>query len=126
MERPADVVEYAYNELCFQLDNLYGKPGKAECRELVEKIDTIGFDKALDQGGTFNTISFADVKKYLMSNNIGEYGAGMLMLHILLSDGGHTKISTPFMLRIALDPDLNQTEFAKEYKNTKDKITNEI
>ena len=122
VERPADVVDYAYNELCFQIENLYGQPGQVECKELVEKINAVGFDKALDEG-SYNTISFADMKKYLMSTNIGEYGAGMLMLNILLSDGGHTKFGAAFTTRVALDPDLDQTEFAREYKKLCEKDT---
>lgn len=40
----------------------------------------------------------------------------MLMLHSLLVDGGHSQWGTPFVMQIANDPELNQSEFAKEYK----------
>ena len=120
-ERPADIAEFAYKELCFQIDNLYGKPGQARSKELVKRIESEGFDKALEEGGIVDDINLTDMKKYLKSTNIGEYGAGMLMLHALLVDGGHSKWGTPFLLQIVNDPELDQTEFAKEYKKLSEK-----
>lgn len=121
VERPADVAEYAYKELCLQVDDLYGKPGQARSKELVKRIESEGFDKALDEGGVVDGINLADMKKYLKSTNIGEYGAGMLMLHSLLVDGGHSKWGTPFVIQVSSDPELNQTAFAKEYKKLGEK-----
>ncbi len=120
-ERPEDIADYAYHELCFQLDNLYGKPGQARSQELVKRIESEGFDKALEEGGTVDDINLADMQKYLKSTNIGEYGAGMLMLHALLVDGGHSKWGTPFLLQIVNDPELDQIEFTKEYKKLAEK-----
>ena len=120
-DRPADMTELAYKELCFQIDNLYGKPGQARSKELVKRIESEGFDKALEEGGIVDDINLTDMKKYLKSTNIGEYGAGMLMLHALLVDGGHSKWGTPFLLQIVNDPELDQTEFAKEYKKLSEK-----
>ena len=123
VERPADVAEYAYNELCFQIDELYGKPGQARSKELVKRIESEGFDKALNEGGIVDDINLTDMQKYLKSTNIGEYGAGMLMLHALLVDGGHSQWGTPFAMQISNDPEMNQTEFAKEYKKLCEKDT---
>lgn len=120
-ERSADIADYAYHELCFQVDNLYGKPGQARSQELLQRIESEGFDKALEEGGTVDDINLADMQKYLKSTNIGEYGAGMIMLHALLDDGGHSKWGTPFLIQIVNDPELNQTEFTKEYKKLGEK-----
>ena len=35
---------------------------------------------------------------------------------VILVDGGHSQWGTPFVMQIANDPELNQSEFAKEYK----------
>ena len=40
------VAEYTYNELCFVMDNYYGRPSKATAASYLEKMD---FDQALDE-----------------------------------------------------------------------------
>ncbi len=81
--RPADMAEYAYNTLCFSLDNFYGYPGRARLNDyLAEK----GLDKALQEYGDIGR----KTREYLMSRDFAEYVLGNYLLTYLLWDKGHT------------------------------------
>ncbi len=114
--RGADVADYAYRELCFVLENLYGRPGRARSPEFVEKLKTPGgFDKTLTEGGKYKDIDVALMKKYLTSTNKAEYVLGTYMLDCLLFDGGHAFFSNNYFMTLFNDDNMDQTELAKEY-----------
>lgn len=116
INREADVADYAYRELSFMFDNLYGRPGRARSKEFVKKLEAVGFDKALTEGGTYEDIDVSLMKKYLTSTNKAEYALGTFMLDNLLFDGGHAFFSNNFLMTLSNDENMDQTELAKEYK----------
>ena len=90
--RPLDLAEFAYKDLCFELDFCYGYPG----RELIHSKYALGqsLDEFLDgftavtESG--DTVYGSDIKTLLTSTNWGEYFLGYYALDALLYDGGHT------------------------------------
>ncbi len=116
LTREADVASYAYNELCFVLDNLYGRPERAQSQEFVNSLATIGLDETLEKGGTLNGIDLKKMKTYLTSTNKAEYAQGLVMLDNLLFDGGHTLFSSPYIFRFLADENLDRTELSRGYK----------
>ncbi len=114
--REKDVADYAYQELCFVLENLYGSPEKAASQEFVKSISSIGLDATLEQGQTINDMDLKLMKTYLTSTNKAEYAQGLFMLDNLLYDGGHTRISTSYYQLLYDDPTWDQTAFAREYR----------
>ena len=88
-ERPADLADFTYNELCFVMDHFYGRPGLENRygREAFHKVFAEkGLDKALDEYGETGTL----IKNYLKSQNAAEYFIGTDGLGRLFFDGGHT------------------------------------
>ena len=116
INREPDVADYAYRELGFMLENLYGRPGRAESQEFVEKLVKSGFDKTLTEGGVYKDIDVSLMKKYLSSTNKAEYVLGLFMLDCLLFDGGHAFFSNNYFMELSADDNMDQTELAKEYK----------
>ncbi|MBO5552197.1 MAG: hypothetical protein J5966_09590, partial [Lachnospiraceae bacterium] len=86
LNRPEDLAEYAFNELCFSIENFYGFPGKAM---LNDDIREEGLEKAL------NDYSEAGKKtvELLKSPGITDYLYGMSKLGLFLNDGGHTYLT---------------------------------
>ena len=85
--RGEDLAEYTYNELCFNIDTFYGRPGQ----ELIHD--------ALEEGKLDDVLSesYPEVKELLLSTDIEKYYTGFnLLLHGLLFDGGHTGIISRF------------------------------
>ena len=82
-DRPADLAAFAYNELCFAVDTFYGYPG---CAPINDALMQRGLDGALQ---TFSDTS-RRCRELLMSEKLGEYAAGSVILSALLEDGGHT------------------------------------
>ena len=117
LTREQDVAAYAYRELCFALDNLYGRPGRALSPEFVEKLSTLGLDKTLEEGGTLNGIDLKQMKTYLSSTNKAEYAQGLIMLDDLLFDGGHSFFSSSFIFRLLNNQDL---EVSKDFRRLLD------
>lgn len=115
LTREADVAEYAYHELCFVLDNLYGRPEKAVSQEFVNSLSAIGLDETLEKGGSINDVDLGQMKAYLTSTNKAEYAQGLFLLDNLLFDGGHTQFSQSFYDILSLDENWDQTAFAREY-----------
>ena len=114
--READVAGYAYNELRFMLENLYGRPGQVQSKEFLDKLATQGLDATLEEGGTMNDIDLKLMKQYLTSTNLAEYGQGLIMLDNLLFDGGHSFFSVKFFMNLISDENRDQTAFAREYQ----------
>ena len=82
-DRDPGLAAYAYRELCFVMDHFYGFPGRAE---LNDDLAALGLDGALQ--------AHSDVSRrcrtLLMSEKLGEYALGSILLSALLDDGGHT------------------------------------
>lgn len=89
-ERSFQTADYAYNELCFVMDNFYGRPSKSAIASLVEEK---GFDKALDEFS--DETRFA--KNLLRSESASDFIIGLAILDTALYDGGHTAMAFPFV-----------------------------
>ena len=120
LTRDADAADYAYHELCFVLDNLYGRPGRAQSQDFLNSLTANGLDKTLEEGGTMNGIDLKKMKSYLTSTNKAEYAQGLIMLDNLLYDGGHSFLSLPFIYRLIYDEGLDQNEVSKGFKKLLD------
>ncbi len=83
LNRPEDLADYCFNEVCFIVDNFYGLPGRAIINdELPEK----GLEQALRECGDPGVKTL----ELLKSRNFAEYLCGYDMLQLFLDDGGHT------------------------------------
>ena len=91
LERSKDLVELTYNELCFAVDKLYGRPAQAEIAEMLEEKS---FDETLDE--------YSDdtrrAKELLLSESTIDYVLGTAYLGQILFDGGHTALNYPAVL----------------------------
>ncbi len=117
LTRESDVAEYAYHELCFILDNLYGRPQRAASQEFTSSLLAKGLDGTLEQGGTIGDVDLKQMKEYLRSTDKVEYAQGLFMLDNLLFDGGHNWLSYSFYNTLSQDENWDQTAFAREYLN---------
>lgn len=81
--RPKDLVEYNYNELCFNFDKTYGFPGRFIYNDLLAETN---FDTMLSTASD-NT---KKIKQMLLSEDAHEYCAGYELLNNYFWDGGHT------------------------------------
>ncbi len=115
LTREPDVAEYAYQELCFVLEKLYGRPQKAVSQEFIKKLSTDGLDQTLEQGGIIDDVDLKQMKAYLTSTDKVEYAQGLFMLDNLLFDGGHNRFSYSFYQVLSQDENWDQTAFAREY-----------
>ena len=79
--RPADLIDLAYRELCFNLATFYGYPSSTDfSRAMKEK----GLDAALAERDP-------QTRELLLSADRAEYLAGLnRLMTFLLDDGGHT------------------------------------
>ena len=94
--READMVDFAYKELCFVVDNFYGMPGRSTYELQLRAFGLDGVLEASDEGRM--------VKSLLHSEKMLDFAAGLEGLNIFLGDGGHTKMwKAP---EILLNPDL--------------------
>ena len=105
--RAADVIDFAYAELCFAVDHFYGHPGRLPYeQELIQ----LGLDKLLE-----SSTGGKQLKQLLHSEKMIDYAAGLEYLLTFLYDGGHTNTwtDTTLILIGAVDyssvcPDLHQ------------------
>ena len=118
--REEDVASYGYRELCFVLDNLYGRPDRAQSREFIDSLTAQGLDKTLEEGGTMDGIDLKKLKAYLSSTNKAQYAQGLIMLDNLLYDGGHSMLSAPYIFRLVNDEGLDDNDVSKGYKKLLD------
>ena len=91
LKRSKDLVELGYNDLCFAVDKLYGRPAQAEIASLLEEKS---FDEALDE---YNDDT-RRAKELLLSENMVDYVLGTAYLGKVFSDGGHTAVNYPAVL----------------------------
>ncbi len=106
LKRSKDLVELSYNDLCFAVDKLYGRPARAEIASMLEEKS---FDEALDE---YNDDT-RRAKELLLSENMVDYVLGTAYLGKVFSDGGHTAINYPAISAIitpgtALNAELNR------------------
>lgn len=80
--RPADLVTYAYNELCFTIDHFYCMQGRSP------------YEASIRQNGIDQTLEASDdgrmIKQLLLSDKMEEYITGLEFLMMYIEDGGHT------------------------------------
>ena len=81
--RPKDLVEYNYNELCFNFDACYGFPGRFIYNDLLAETN---FDTMLSTASD----STKKIKELLLSEDVYDYCAGYELLNNYFWDGGHT------------------------------------
>ena len=91
LERSKDLVELSYNDLCFAVDKLYGRPAQAELAAMLEEKS---FDETLDE--------YSDdtrrAKELLLSEKTIDYVLGTAYLGLVFADGGHTALNYPVVL----------------------------
>ena len=81
--RPADIIDQCYADLCFTFDYFFGHPGKAPLdAALAEK----GLDAALDDLGEKG----AEIKNGLRSPDMTEYMSALQKLFLSCLSDGHT------------------------------------
>lgn len=91
LKRSKNLVELSYNDLCFAIDKLYGRPAQAEIASMLEEKS---FDEALDE---YNDDT-RRAKELLLSENMVDYVLGTAYLGKVFSDGGHTAVNYPAVL----------------------------
>ncbi len=91
LKRSKDLVELSYNDLCFAVDKLYGRPARAEIASMLEEKS---FDETLDE---YNNDT-RRAKELLLSENMVDYVLGTAYLGKVFYDGGHTAINYPAVL----------------------------
>ena len=102
--RDARIVDYTYRTLCFMFDTFYGAPGNAL---LAKSIAAKGFDRTLDEYDEATRLA----KSLLLSTDLTDYFAGLIILYPYLDDGGHTYLLYEPFTALSLYPD---SEFAKK------------
>ncbi|MCR5733381.1 MAG: S41 family peptidase [Lachnospiraceae bacterium] len=97
--RKKDMIDYAYNELCFVMDRLYACPGRAFMDGvLAEK----GLDRALEETDEIT----AKVKELLLSEDQDEYIAGLMILQYYFFDK-HTYLFDNDMIYAMIDAEVS-------------------
>jgi len=82
-KRTPEMIQYTYNEFCFVIDELYGRPSSAK---IAASIEEKGFDKTLDEYSDESRRA----KQLLLSDNTTDMIFGLCSLSKLFWDGGHT------------------------------------
>ena len=110
------LTQHNYNELCFLMDNIYGRPSRCI---IAGEIGTQGFDKALISHDD-NTAYARDL---LQSDNMLEYCYGLEILGLYLEDGGHSSPASGFNTVMDIYDDSKVTEkyeqLEKDFSNKK-------
>lgn len=107
-KRPADLIEFTYNELCFSVDNFYGFPGSARLNDAVAEY---GLDKAPENYEP-------TIKELLCSEDPAAHIVGLhLLFDGALDDKGHTEF-TDWINIVLTDNDFARTvsELADQYE----------
>ena len=113
-ERSQAMADYTYNELCFLMDNIYGKPSRCV---LSKSIAEKGFDKTLD---TYSDKT-RKAKKYLLSTSRAEFYMGVFILSDMMEDGGHTILLAGFGIdRFGENADFSDTPLMKAFGDVMD------
>lgn len=86
--RSREMIDLTYNELCFAVDKLYGRPSKAE---IAGSIEEKGFDKTLDEYSD----DTRKAKELILSDSKTDFIIGLCYLSSVFDDGGHTSFMFP-------------------------------
>lgn len=97
-DHPADLADFTYRELCFNLDTWYGQPGQ---EYVHDDLSGTKLDDLL-------TKKYPKIKENLQSTDYQNFYIGMFhLINGLLFDGGHTTIASrlgnenqPLMLKV--------------------------
>lgn len=93
--REQSTIDETYRELCFVMDNLYGRPPMAQLsKELEEK----SFDEWLSS-------ERSDIKNLLLSDRLIDFIKGLAKLDTLAWDGGHTGFCYGYLMLAYQYPD---------------------
>ena len=109
MERPKDMAEFNYKELCFAMDHFYGFPGRVKDEPALKEK---GLDKALEEeieGGR-------EIKKLLLSEKLTEYFVGMMGMTGIYMDG-HTGLELTGN-SLGENPEEKYPDLVKEFQET--------
>ena len=88
-ERPADLADFTYRELCFAMDHFYGYPGRVKFND---QLKAKGMDKTLEEDVEIGKT----IKKLLLSEKLTDYILGMYGLTGVYFDG-HTAMDISSM-----------------------------
>ena len=84
-DHPADLADFTYRELCFNLDTWYGQPGQ---EYVHDDLAGVKLDDLL-------TEKYPQIKAWLQSTDFKTFYTGMYhLINGLLFDGGHTTIAS--------------------------------
>ena len=108
--RTADMVDFAYRNLCFTLTNLFGYPGSTL---LEASMKEKGLDQALTDYGEAGKMT----RQLLLSTDMYEYISGTMTLGYLLNDHGHTYTDVTVISNINGNPTFKAT--LNDIRNTK-------
>jgi hypothetical protein len=109
---PEDMVKYAYNELCFNLDLWHGMPGQEFIHDDLMKGT---FDQVL-------TEKYPEIKEMLLASDFETYYAGLMHLfNGLLFDGGHAAMDCDALMAEELElskqimADVKEKDYGQSY-----------
>ena len=107
-ERPKDLAEFTYKELCFAMDHFYGFPGRVKDEPALKEK---GLDKALEE----DIETGQKIKKLLLSEKLTDYFVGMMGLTGIYMDG-HTAMNVTDAL--GEKPEETYPDLVKEFQET--------
>ena len=95
-DRAEDTARFSYDNLCFVMDNFYGKVSSSV---LGGQMKTRTLDSILT---STNDSNLNQIRKWLVSTSQAEYLAGLIGIEAYFFDGGHTNLS--YMVDLFRDP----------------------
>ena len=111
--RPEDMIEFNYKEICFVIENMYGYPNNTY--PFSNRVKSVGLDAALTEMDPLT-------KEYLLSSDPSKYTSGLnRLLSFWLSDGGHTGIG--FMELVTAISDPTSENYSKNMSFAKNVLT---
>lgn len=118
-DRPEDLVKYTYNELCFNMDLWYGRPGQEFIHDDLMK-------------GTLDEVltgKYPEVKEMLFAGDFETFYAGLNhVFNGLLFDGGHSAMDCDVLMMDELElskqimKDVKAKDYGRSYVNTSQKV----
>ena len=118
--RDEAVAEYTYNELCFLMDKIYGKPSQCEFAVTIREK---GFDRTLEETND----ETRKIKELLNSTVPEDFILGLVLLQGYMYDGGHTSMHAEMLQELnsfykdtRLGQEANPQKFYDEYKDIYD------
>ena len=109
MERDEKEIAFAYNAICFVMDELYGCPPH---NVFSENIRALGFDRAAELDADLSHIK----NDYLKSPNRIDYYQGLNYLTAVFGDFGHTSMASGLTTLFSV-PAYAETELVKAWSD---------